>query len=119
MATYPTLSRDPIPSSYKETKAYDPSIRSQFEDGKILSRARFTANKKRWDLVYTYLTTADKVLLDDFQDTVMVGADTFTWTNPDQNDNTSYTVRLEKPIEFKLHSGSTLEYQAMVSLIED
>ena len=118
MANWPTLSRGPAPSSFSETKAYDPSLRSQVEDGEVISRARFTANKKLFRMRFEYLTSADKILLDAFQDTVMVGADTFNFTNEDQNDATTYTVRLVNPIIFRIVSGNTLQYTAEVVLME-
>jgi hypothetical protein len=97
--TFPTLSQDaPRPSSFTEMKAYDPSIRSQTEDGTVLSRARFTANKMRFDFVYDNLTEADKVLLETMEENVMVGGGTITWIHP--RTDVSYTVRLAEPIRF-------------------
>ena len=118
MASFPTLSRYPEIGSFKETKAYDPSLRSQMGDGTVVSRAKFTANKKKWQLTYRLLTDADKTLLDTFQDTVMIGSDTFSWTSPQQNDGSTYTVRFEGPIQFRLMSESHLEWEAKMNLIE-
>lgn len=119
MADWPTLSRGPVPGSFRQTKAYDPSLRSQTEDGKVISRARFTSNKDSFSFKMEYLTSADKVLLEAFQDTVMVGADVFNWTNEDQNDSTVYIVRLAAPIIFKIMPGNTVQYSADVAFIED
>ena len=109
--TFPTLSVGPV--TVNPSPAYDPSIRSQSEDGKMISRRRFTGNKKKFDLIYNNLSAADKILLESMQETVGVGADTISWTNEDPNDSSTYTVRLStegilfdiKPSDYNLHSA--------------
>lgn len=118
MASFPTLSRDPDIGTFKETLAYDPSIRSQMADGSVISRAAFTGTKKQWDIQYRFLTAADKVLLDAFQDTVMVGGSSFSWTSPQQDDGSTYTVRLKGPIQYTLMESSHREWSAKLVLIE-
>jgi hypothetical protein len=116
MASFPSLSRYPNEGGVHETLAYDPSLKSQSEDGIILSRARFTTTKKKWDISYNYLTDTDKILLLALQTEVMVSADVFTWTNP-QN-NTSYTVRFAEPIKFDLMPNDRNCWSVSFSLIE-
>ena len=116
--TFPTLSRDaPRSSSFKEMKAQDPSIRSQMEDGTVLSRARFTVNKKRFEFMYDNLTEADKTLLDTLEDDTMVGGDTITWTHP--KTDVVYIVRLGEPIHFNVQGSNKNLWEASFILIED
>lgn len=117
MPTFPTLSTYPVDNNFNETLAYDPSIQSQSEDGTIISRARFTTTKKQWgDITYNNLTEADKLLLDAFQTTVMVGANTFTWTNP--RDDLEYTVRFAGLIKYSIHPSLHGIWLASFSLVE-
>jgi hypothetical protein len=114
--TFPTLSRYPN-NNFKETLAYDPSIKSQAEDGTIISRPRFTTTKKQWgDINYDFLTANDKELLEEFQTAVMVGGDVFTWVHP--KTNVSYTVRLSAPINFTMDSENSDLWTVSFSLIE-
>ncbi len=92
MVTFPVLSVGPI--KVDPSPAYDPSLRSQAEDGKIKSRRRYTGDKKQFDILYTTITAADKVLLETMQIDAGIGADTISWTNEDKNDLTAYIVRL-------------------------
>jgi len=116
MPTFPTLSTEPIDRDFSEALAYDPSIKSQAEDGTILSRARFTTTKKKWTMSYNNLTEADKLLLDAFQTTVMVGALTFTWTNP--RDDIAYTVRFAEPLDYTIHPSMQGIWLVSFTLIE-
>jgi hypothetical protein len=113
---FPTLSRSANHNNFNETLAYDPSIKSQFEDGAVLSRARFTTTKKKWNVQYNYLTDTDKSLLETLQETVMVGADTFNWTNPE--DSSTYPVRLAEPIQFKMEPRELDLWEARLTLVE-
>jgi len=115
--TYPTLSRYPIPGSFRETLAYDPSIRTQAESGKVVSRARFTSTKKRFEFAYSYLTDADMTLLDTLEDDAMVGAELITWTHP--KSSAVYSVRLAEPIRRNVMDADTTEWEASLILIED
>ena len=115
--TFPTLSQGVISSSFKETKAYDPSIRSQAEDSTIISRARFTANKYKWEFSYANLTDVDRGLLDTLQDDTMVGAELITWTHP--KTDVVYTVRLGEPIRLEIMDVDIPLWRAHLILIED
>lgn len=114
---FPSLSVGPIMTN--PTIAYDPSIRSQSEDGLIISRRKFTGNKKKFELSYINLTAADKALLIALQDAVGVGAETITWTNEDPNDVTEYTVRLSQDgIKFENKLSDYDLYTARFTFIE-
>jgi len=113
---FPTLSVYPNDDSFVETLAFDPSLRSQAEDGTVISRAKFTGVKKKFIVSYTYLPVADKVLLEALQLAVLVGADTIVWTHPITD--VVYTVRLAEPIEFSIKPQQATIWQAVFTLIE-
>ena len=90
--TFPTLEAGTV--QVNTSPAFDASLRSQAEDGLVISRRKFTGNKKKFQLLYRALPAADKALLETMQNNAGVGADTITWTNQDPNDITAYVVRL-------------------------
>jgi hypothetical protein len=115
--SFPTLSVGPI--TVDPSPAYDPSIRSQQEDGKIISRRRFTGNRQKFDLVFDNLTAADKALLITMQNDAGIGADTISWTNEDPNDDTTYIVRLtNEGILFKNKTSDYALYTASFTFVE-
>jgi len=114
--TFPNLSKYPSDKYHIETLAYDPSIRTQAEDGVVMSRARFTTTKKRWEITYDNLTETDKGLLDTMQGDAMVGGDTITWTNP--KDDIEYIVRLAEPIEFSMKVEDVSLWETTIIFIE-
>ena len=95
---FPTLSIGASFQNFNQGLAVDPTLRSEFENGVVISRARFTTQRKSFPVGYNLITKADKVLLENLQDSVNVGAATFFWTNPD--DNIEYEVRLMRPMQF-------------------
>lgn len=116
--TFPTLSVGP--QQVKPSPAKDPSLRSDPEDGVVISRRKSTANPRKFQLEYRVLPAADKVLLDAMQDAVGIGADTITWTNDeDPNDGATYTVRLTSPgIRYENLEGDYSFYKAQFTLTE-
>jgi hypothetical protein len=79
--TYPSLSvapRYPIPE-----RRQDPTIRSPFEAGYVLTRRRYTRSIYEWEISYYRMPTADKNTLNAFVSTVGGGADAFDWTHPE------------------------------------
>jgi hypothetical protein len=114
---FPELSTYASISGHKDTIAYDPSIRSQMEDGTIISRAKFTSTKKKFTLQYLNLTDNDKALLENMQEEAMVGADLITWTHP--KTEKVYLVRLEKPLLFKMHNDDPTKWDVSLDFIED
>ena len=99
MATFPTLSIKPDVSGWEEQIGYDPTIRSPYEAGYILTRPRFTRIINKWTVQYIGLPKADKETLQDFEKQVKVGSNAFDWANP--ADGNTYTVRFVKPINYK------------------
>lgn len=116
MADFPTLSESAALKGFAEAFAYDPSIRSQFENGTVLSRARFTSTKKKFTVTYNFLTAGDKTSLETLQETVMVGAEPFNWINP--KDSVAYSVRLSEPFNFKLEPNDPDKWALTFTLVE-
>lgn len=121
MATenFPTLSRDINYIGYEETLQEDPTLRTSPEDGVVITRARKTANKKKFSFSIEYLTDADKTLLETFQDTVMVGSETFNWTRWKQSNSTAFVCRLTAPIRFYLMPTDSSKWGASFEMEEE
>lgn len=117
MSDFPTLSQKPDAESWGEEPALDPTLRSDFEAGYQLTRARFTVVARKWAFVYKFLSNTDKVSLQTFErSAVNYGADSFNWTNP--NDDQVYVVRFGKPIVCKLEHNHSHEWQVQIELVE-
>ena len=97
---WPTLTQGIEIHGFEKGPAFDPVIRSQFESGAMLRRARGTAMAKRWKGYYTRLTAADVTAVDTFQDASITYADSFIWWDMLESSSASYVVCLEKPIKF-------------------
>ncbi len=115
MADFPVLSRG-VEFSFRERLAYNPAIQSQAEDGKVISRGRFTGTKKEWDVEYTLLTEDDKDLLEALQTTVNVSGDVFNWTHP--KTSVEYSVRLRDPMEFSIEPGDHSKWSGRFIIVE-
>ncbi len=100
MATFPALSNNVSVSSSGYTKviAHDSTLRNSVIAGYVVTRARFTRLVYKWHIVYKYILNSDKAVMTDFQNTVRVGADSFTWVEPDTG--VSKVVRFLAPIEY-------------------
>ena len=116
MSTFPTLSIYPI-YPLKESRV-DNTIKSDTEAGYVITRARYSKVRKKFNIIYQLLTAADKALLDTFIDTVSGATDSFTWVHPASG--TSYTVRFEDPPEIELtgFDGTSYYYVASFTLVE-
>lgn len=97
---FPTLSQGASFQNFTQDSAVDSTIRSEFADGTVLTRPRFTRMRKSFNVGYNFLTAADKVLLENLQASLKIGANTFYWTNP--SDSTEYEVRLTSPMKFQV-----------------
>ena len=97
MATWPTLSKQPVYPLEETTP--DALIKSEAEAGYVTTRPRFTRARRTFKLTYRGLTDADKALLDTFFFTsTSRGSLVFVWANP--INSTSYNVRI-KPISWQ------------------
>jgi len=113
---FPTLTQGASFQNFSESSAVDPSIRSEFEDGTVLSRARFTTLKKSFTIGYNFITSADKTKLTSMQTAIKIGANTFFWTNP--SDDTEYEVYLMGPMQFQVEPRNFNYWSVMLNLAE-
>jgi len=117
MTDFPTLAVTATAYSFSEKSNIDPTIRSDFENGAILTRSKFKNNTLTWTVKYDFLTNSDKELLDDFQNnTVKWGAGAFNWINPE--DNITYEVRLNTVINFIIVSKTNREWSAQFEVVQ-
>lgn len=98
MSAFPTLTAIQAVPMTEETE--DATIRSAFEAGYEHTRPRFTRARKTWTIRYEYMSNTDKTTLDAFVTTVRQGADSFSWTNP--QDSVVYTVRFSSIPKYEL-----------------
>ena len=116
MLNFPSLSRSVSLENFTEGLASDPSIRSESEAGYVISRARYTRMPKMFGFTYRYLTAADKAALEEFQNTVKVGADAFNWSHP--KESIVFTVRLKEPLDFQLEDRNPDYWKVSIRLDE-
>ena len=90
MATFPDIT---APSYGLEEETYRPQIRTEFENGAVQSRPRFTGTKKRWpNLSWAVLEESEFQTLEAFF--IANQGLTFTWTHPVTS--AVYTCRFSK-----------------------
>lgn len=101
---FPTLTSGQDSKLYTMTPE-DPAIISEMEGGYVVSRPRHTRKPRRtFTTGYTEIREADKVLLENFYDTVRGGSLIFDWTDPQSvmNGGTAktYQVRFQGEVKF-------------------
>lgn len=118
MADFPTLSTPPTYPLKEKWGDEDQTIKSKTESGYVISRSRYTRNRKIFTVKYENITAADKSSLDAFLDTVNGAADSFTWVHPASS--ISYVVRFETSPEFELalFDGASYYYNVEFVLAE-
>ncbi len=95
MATFPTLSRNPV---YPIKKGYvDTTLKQTSETGYVMTRPRSSRIQRTWEVEYQGLVASDSTAIDEFMVTVKGGSDYFDWTNIEDGD--TYSVRFDKPPE--------------------
>jgi len=102
MLTFPTISRSPHLDGFTEKVANDNTYKASFESGHVITRARYTRLPKAWGFQFTYITTADKLMLEQFQEGVALGGDSFYWEH--FKTSNIHEVRLAKPMDFTLEA---------------
>lgn len=115
---FPTLSSGYVScENFGEVVAKDPAILTEYEDGTISTRAGFTNLKDKFNKIWRYITTADRVLLKNLQTAIHVGVMPFFWTNPD--DDVENDVRLDTPIKFRRESNHPGLWSAQFKMTEN
>jgi len=93
---FPTLDRKESSDSFERTYAYDPVIRSQFDDGVYQVMARTTNVPLKWSWQLKFLSKEDyATLLDFYEDDANFGAIPIKWEDP--VDETDYFVHFLEP----------------------
>jgi len=117
MPTFPTLAKNPDAEKYIESHAIDPTIRSEMENGKIITRKRFTTVPRTWAIAYRFLSNANKNTLATFErDTANFGVTAFDWANP--MDSTTYSVRFADNIRYKIEVAESSQWRVDIILVE-
>ena len=117
MPSFPFTDPKPDAESFVEKLPVDPVIRSEFENGAVLTRARFTTVPNSWEMVYRYLSNTDKELIETFHNTtVSFGALTFTWTHPITA--ATPTVRFKGPPIYTAEDDGQNNWKVAFTLIE-
>jgi hypothetical protein len=99
MIDFPTLTSKPDSKKYS-FEFEDPVVRSKIEGGYVVSRPRHTRSLRRtWSVGYTFISDADKLLLQAHYQAMRGGSDIFRWYN--HEDYTWYNVRFVEQVEFK------------------
>lgn len=111
---FPDLSRAPNRVGYVEGLLQDPTLVSDFENGYQLVRSKYENVALKFEFVLSFLTSADKILLEDFQQEVGHNAGSFNWTSPFGK---TFIVRFNKTLTFKQERASNY-WNVAVKLVE-
>ncbi len=87
-------------SAFYSQKRIDKTVRIETEGGYVVTRPRTTRPPRReWTTGWSEITHADKLKIEVFYESVMGGANSFTWTDPVSL--IEYTVRFVGDLEFQ------------------
>ncbi len=118
MANFPTLASREVVSEFNNALAHDPTVRSLSEGGYVTSRARFTRMTNRWNVVYMWLTQANKNTLKTFvEGTSLGGSESFSWTNPE--DSVTYTVRFLGEVKYTPQAHVNFTFWTVEFVLEE
>lgn len=96
---FPTLTSNMDSSKYS-IELDDNTMSEELEGGYTVTRARTTRRiRKTFKIGYTYITDADKALLEAHFSATAVGALIFSWVNTE--DGLTYLVRIKGKVGFK------------------
>lgn len=99
----------------REALASDPLLRSEAEDGKILTRPRVTGALYSWEYSLRMFTAAMWATLRAFEKTLSYGSVAFIWTHPFTE--LTYLVKFKEPLAAE-QEGTTDYYKITVKLVE-
>ncbi len=116
MSNFPTLSVKPDAEGFDESAAIDPTLRSETESGKVLTRKRFTSAPQKWTIIYRLLSNADKILISNFEKSVGYGAGSFTWIHPVSE--ASYTVRFGSLVKYNLANSLNNDWDILMEIVQ-
>lgn len=114
---FPTLSGGTKPDAADFSVSYeDPALRTDMEGGYVVSRARHTRTpRKTFKVVYRNISNADKILIENFWNTVRGGSVIFDWVNPE--DTLTYAVRFKDSLSSNYEGmGNTKRWDCSFSV---
>jgi len=110
---YPTLSEKPEDENFVRQPAYDPVIRTEFENGIQSARARHTQVPLFWHFEYRQLSTSDRnTLMTFYEDSANYGAVVIKFLDPSDTEN--YFVRFRDRPQITLEPGGTNTWHVIV-----
>lgn len=114
MPNFPTLTT--LPSYPIKMEREDQSIKNPAESGYVHTRARYTRQRRKWELRYQNMSQSDVNTLETFITTVSGTVESFTWTHPASG---QYTVRFEaNPKQSMEYWDNEYKYSYEISLVE-
>jgi hypothetical protein len=114
---YPTLSISPVRSGFEKSAAFDPTIRTQLEDGAYLVTGKVTRVPYFWRFRYRFLSDTDReTLMEFYTDDSTFGAVPIKWTDP--TNSTAYFVHFAGQPECVIEEGEVDLWNVSVSFIE-
>lgn len=119
--TFPVLGRGPTALEFSEVAAFDPTLKSQFDNGSVITRPRFTSVPRIWNIAIDRLSQTDKDTLASFErNSVHYSAKDFRWENT--QDGVTYRVRFANPIRYVIWARDSREapnhWRAEFQLVE-
>lgn len=112
MFSFPTLTGIISYKNYHDTKAFDPTYRSDFVSGHQVRRSRATWVPKLWRATGRAFTNTDRDNLQTLEENVGYGADSFAWYN--SREKAAYYVCFAKgcvPLDFSLEPKNPTLWQ--------
>jgi hypothetical protein len=113
---YPSadLSTNSHQESWQQKVAFDPTLATPFASGDVATRPMFTALLYNITFAQRWLTAADKTLIEQHQEHVVLGSTEFTLRNKKTDED--WAVRYVGPVTFTEEPADTRLWQGRVSV---
>lgn len=120
MANFPTLSIGQDSRYFKERSAENPVVSKKMEGGYITTRPRHTRRPRRaFTTGFSFLTNADKALLQAFWNDMHGGANAFYWTHPATQEAIYCRFADDEQLEFRYAgAGGNFRWEIELKLVE-
>ena len=114
MPVYPVLSVKPSTKKFDQSLLFDPTHRTKFGSGAILTRPLFSHTPDQYNVSYSLLPKADKFILATWvKDNIANGGLRFEFTLPEEvceGAAEPWVSILLKPVIYKVHPKSKGDY---------
>ena len=114
MPIFPTITRQPNREGYVQSLLQDPTLVSDFENGWSMVRSKYNNVALMFEFMLSFLTSADKILLEDFEKVVSYKAGEFNWTSPF---GITYIVRFNENLVFSQERANNY-WNVSINLVE-